>query len=209
LQKKKKKIVHIPHGDYFNNYPSNDFNIKEHYSIPQENNILLFIGQIRRYKNIELLMVAFENSKLSKENWTLLICGNGKLNAKTSKNTILDFNFIPNEKMNAYLEQSSLLVAPYNKKSVLNSGTLWLACSFAKPFILPVIGCVKDIPNKEEFLYIYDYENQNEHLKNLTDTLNKVNADALEAMGKKAYSFIQRNSWENNKEKWLGVYSNV
>jgi glycosyltransferase involved in cell wall biosynthesis len=209
LKKYEKKIVYIPHGDYFNNYPPSDFNVKKHYSIPQENNILFFIGKIRRYKNIELLISAFEKSKLSKENWTLLICGNGKLNLQTSENIILDFNFVPDGKMNAYLEQSSLLIAPYNKKSVLNSGTLWLACSFAKPFVLPAIGCVQDIPNKEEFLYIYDYANQNDHLKNLTDTLNMVNTSALKVMGKKAYSFIQQNSWENNKEKWLGVYSDV
>jgi len=204
LQKYEKKIIQVSHGDYFNNYPPSNFDIKEYYSIPQENNILLFIGQIRPYKNIELLIEAFRHSNLS--NWTLLICGGGKLNVQPTKNIILDFNFIPNEKMSAYLEQSSLLVAPYNKKSALNSGALWLACSFGKPFILPDIGCVKDILNRDEFLYIYDYENQGEHLKNLTDVLNKVNIGDLEAMGKSAYSFMQQNSWEGNKEKWWEIF---
>jgi glycosyltransferase involved in cell wall biosynthesis len=206
LQKYEKKIVCVSHGDYFNNYLRSDFNVKEHYSIPQENNILLFVGQIRSYKNINLLIGAFEKSKLSKGNWTLLICGEGKLNIQSSKNIILDFNFIPNEKIRAYLEQSSILIAPYNRKSALNSGTLWLACSFAKPFILPNIGCVKDISNREEFLYVYDYANQKEHLNNLTDTLNKVNPDVLEAMGTNAYKFILENSWEKNKEKWWGIF---
>jgi len=206
LQKYKKKIVCISHGDYFDNYPPGNFSIREYYSIPKENNILLFIGQIRPYKNIELLIDAFEKAELSKKNWTLLICGEGKLNAQSSKNIILDFNFISNEKMRAYLEQSSLLIAPYNKKSALNSGTLWLACSFAKPFILPDIGCVKNILNREEFLYVYDYANQEEHLENLTDILDKVNADGLETMGKKAHNFICQNSWEKNKKKWWGLF---
>jgi len=206
LQKYEKKIIYVPHGDYFNNYPSSNFDIKEYYSIPKENNILLFIGQIKPYKNIELLINAFESSKLSKENWTLLICGDGKLNVQPSKNIILDFNFIPNEKMRAYLEQSSLLIAPYNKKSALNSGTLWLACSFAKSFILPDIGCVKDILNREEFLYIYDYASQEEHLKNLTDTLDSINPEVLETMGKNAHNFICQNSWERNKERWQGIF---
>jgi glycosyltransferase involved in cell wall biosynthesis len=206
LQKYEKKTISVPHGDYFNNYPLSNFNIKEYYSIPQENNILLFIGQIRLYKNIELLIDAFKNSKLSKGNWTLLICGDGKLNIQSSKNVILDFNFIPDEKMRAYLEQSSLLIAPYNKKSSLNSGALWLACSFAKPFILPDIGCVRDIPNRDEFLYVYDYANRKEHLKNLTETLNKINPEILKTMGVKAYNFMQQNSWERNKERWLGIF---
>jgi len=206
LQKYEKKIIHIPHGDYFNNYPPSDFNIREYYSIPRENNILLFIGQIRPYKNIELLIEAFEMSNLSKKNWTLLICGDGKLNVQSSKNIILDFNFIPDCKIRAYLEQSSLLIAPYNKNSALNSGTLWLACSYAKSFILPDIGCVKDIANRDEFLYIYDYANQEEHLRNLTETLNKADPKSLETMGLNAYKFMQRNSWERNKEKWRGLF---
>lgn len=206
LQKYEKKIVCVPHGDYFNNYPLSDFNIRNYYSIPQENNILLFIGQIRPYKNIELLVTAFEKSKLSKQNWTLLICGKGELSIKTQNNVIMDFNFIPNDKVSAYLTQSSLLVAPYNKKSSLNSGTLWLACSFAKPFVLPNIGCVSDISNRDDFLYVYDYDNQEEHLKNLTDTLNKINPNNLEKMGKNAYSFMLQNSWENNKEKWWKLF---
>jgi len=206
LQKYERKIIYVPHGDYFNNYPSGIFDIREHYSIPKENNILLFIGQIRPYKNIKLLIDAFEKSKLPKRNWTLLICGEGKLNVKFSRNIIIDFTFIPKEKMRAYLEQSSLLIAPYNKKSALNSGALWLACSFAKTFILPDIGCVKDILNREEFLYVYDYANQEEHLKNLIDILDRINIDILETMGKKAHNFICQNSWERNKEKWWELF---
>ena len=62
--------------------------------------------------------------------------------------------------MEAYLKCADVLVAPYNKESSLNSGTLWMAMSYKKSMILPRIGCVKDIPNYNDLLYVYNYENK-------------------------------------------------
>jgi len=213
LQKYKKKIIYIPHGDYFNCYPQSNFNIFEYYSIPINHKILLFTGLIRPYKNIELLIESFDKSDMSKNNWNLLICGKivdsyyeteVRALIMDKKNIIVDFNFIPDDKMSSYLTQSSLLIAPYNKKSSLNSGTVWMAFSYSKTMILPNIGCVRDLPNKNSFLYVYDYETRDEHFDNLVKALNNVNKDSalLEEKGKVAYKVMETNSWENNKEKW-------
>jgi glycosyltransferase involved in cell wall biosynthesis len=216
LQEYKKKIIYVPHGDYFNCYPQSGFDIFKYYSIASHYKILLFMGRIMPYKNIELLIESFEKSDMPENNWKLLICGNLKINYNYYKtdiqkcilnkeNVIIDFNFIPDDKISSYLTQSNLLIAPYNKKSSLNSGALWLAFSYSKTMIMPNIGCVRDLPNRDDFLYVYDYETAEEHLDNLVKTLNKVNKDSdfLEEKGKMAHKVMEENSWENNKEKWL------
>jgi len=218
LQKYEKKIIYVPHGDYFNCYPQSHFDIFKYYSIASHYKILFFMGRIKPYKNIELLIESFEKSDMPKNNWKLLICGSIEINYNYYKadiqkhilnkeNVIIDFNFIPDDKISSYLTQSNLLIAPYNKKSSLNSGALWLAFSYSKTMILPNIGCIRDLPNRDGFLYVYDYETAEEHLDNLVKTLNKVNSDSefLEEKGKKAYKVMEENSWENNREKWKNL----
>ena len=181
---------------------------------------MLFIGQVKKYKNIELLIKTFKDSKLEKDGFILLICGKcsdkeykEELQKISNKNIFFDFNFIKDEEMEAYLRNSQIIVAPYNKKSSLNSGTLWMCMSYSKTMILPLIGCVKDIKNYDNLLYTYDYDDEREHYDALLECLLKVkldiNTDAniLDKKGIKSYEYIVKNqTWEAFKEKWINLY---
>ena len=215
------KIVYIPHGDYIGNYDGEDIDIRKKYDIPKNKKIMLFVGQIRKYKNIELLMKAFKNSKLEENEYILLICGN--CNDKSYKEDLIkisnnnsiyfDFNFIKDNEMKSYLKNADIVIAPYNKKSSLNSGTLWMSMSYSKTMVLPLIGCVKDINNYKDFLYVYDYNDEKEHYNALLNCLLKIkeeitnNPIVLKEKGKKAYEYIKSNqSWKSLKNKWIELY---
>ncbi len=214
------KIVYIPHGDYIGNYPDSDIDIYNKYHISTDKKIALFIWQVRKYKNIELLIKAFEESKLEDNNFVLLICWPCNdysyvwyLKKFWNKNIYFDFNFIKDSEMESYLRQSLIVVAPYNKISSLNSWTLWMALSYKKTMILPLIGCVKDIRNYEKFLYIYDYSKEEEHYGNLLQCLQKLKGDLLEdetvlkVKGEAWYQYIINNwSWKVQKENWINLY---
>ena len=218
LKKYQNKIVHIPHGDYIGCYPSSNINIRSKYNIPNNKKILLFIGQIKKYKNIEVLIDSFNKSKINKE-FVLLICGNcfdesykNELSGINYDNIIFDFNFIKDEEMSSYLREASLIIAPYDIESSLNSGTLWMAMSYKKTMILPLIGCVKDL-NYDELLYVYDYRNKNEHTNNLTNCLNKIyddfknDKDIFDKKGNKCFNYVKDNiTWNKNKKKWIDLY---
>lgn len=220
LQKYKDKIVYIPHGDYINNYEKSNVNIYERYKIGKDKKIMLFIGQVKKYKNIELLIKAFKDSKLEDSKFLLLICGkcNDKaykeeLEKLSNKNILFDFNFIKDEEMEAYLRSSQIVVAPYNKESSLNSGTLWMCMSYSKTMILPLIGCIKDIKNYDDFLYTYDYEDEKLHYDALLKCLLKVKLDIntepniLDNKGIQAYEYIVKNqTWKIFREKWGNLY---
>ncbi len=220
LQKYKEKVIYIPHGDYIDNYEKADIDIYERYNISKEKKIMLFIGQVRKYKNIELLINAFRNSKIENNNYILLICGNcpdeqykDEIKKISDSNIYFDFNFIKDEEIESYLEYSKILVAPYNKKSSLNSGTLWMAMSYRKTMMLPVIGCVKDIENYKDILYTYDYKDEDEHYNSLLDCFKRLQDDienndsTLNEKGEQCYKYIiEKQSWKANKEKWIDLY---
>ena len=64
------KVVHIPHGDYFGSYPDSDVDVRKRYGIAANVPIVLFLGAIRPYKHIEVLLEAFDFQDAA-----LLICG--------------------------------------------------------------------------------------------------------------------------------------
>ena len=215
------KTVLIPMCDYIGNYGSKGINIKERYEIDENKKIILFSGMIRKYKNIELLINAFTKSNLKESNFILLICGlctdeqYKKELEKISKipNVKFDFSFIEDEEMGDYLEQSEILISPYNKKSSLNSGALIMAMSYKRSFICPLIGTAKEIRDYDKILYTYDYENDDEHFEKLIDTLNKLEKDVrndeniLKEKGKLAYEYIKNNqTWQGRKMDWINLY---
>ena len=221
LMEYQNKIVYIPHGDYIGNYEGKDIDIFKKYNISNNKKILLFVGQVRKYKNIELLIKAFKNSELEENEYVLLICGKCSDNLYKEEltkiannvNIYFDFNFIKDNEIGSYLKKSEAIIVPYNKESSLNSGTLWMCMSYSKTMILPLIGCVKDIKNYKDILYTYDYKNEVEHYSALLECLKRIKQDVnkdkdiLNKKGKEAYEFILKNqTWEILREKWIDLY---
>lgn len=216
------KVVMIPHGDYIGNFGEGKVDLYKKYGIPQDKLIILFTGKIGPYKNIELLVKAFERSQNLDSRFVLLICGKCSdvkyysrllsLVHQDAKNIYFDFNFIPNDCLGDYLNQSAILVTPYSKDSALNSGTLWMAFSYGKTIICPRLGCVKDIANVEKFAYIYDYENDIEHLGHLIESFNQMmqdvflNVNVLAEKGKQALITMQGRTWKKNASLWIHLY---
>ena len=215
----KEKIICIPHGDYIGDYPKSDVNVFEKYGIPKEKKIILFIGVVDRYKNVDLLIKSFSNSGIAADGFVLLVCGAcseksymDQLVMDSSNNSAiyLDFNFVPVEMMDAYLRQCSLLVAPYDKESTLNSGTLWMAFSYAKVVICPKIGCVRSLVDAEKMMYCYDYDSEESHQESLKLTFKRAKDDLkkglLQGKGLLAFEYIKSQSWLSNRKLWRALY---
>ena len=220
LKKYQEKIVYIPHGDYIQSYKECQIDIYNRYNISADKKIILFIGNIRKYKNIELLINSFIESKIESDGYILLVCGNcgneeykKELIEMSSSNIYFDFSFIKDDEIEAYLRSADIVIAPYNKNSSINSGTLWMAMSYKKTMILPLIGGVKDINNYDDFLYVYNYKDEGQHYNELLKTMLKIKQDIekdkniLKIKGEKAYNYIANNqTWKIWKEKWIQLY---
>jgi len=210
------KVVYIPHGNYICNIKNYD--IKK----PNGKINFLFFGQIRPSKNIEILIEIFNTLQnvIADIVFELKIIGgcsdeySFKLNnllSKENKNISFEFKYIDNDELNAIIQKSDIAILPHNNRSSLNSGSIILAFSNKRTVIAPLIGTLEDI--KEDFYYSYDYNNQEEHKKALTDVIlkaiadYKMNPEIFNEKGEQAYRYMDKNNnWDIVKNGLLKVY---
>jgi beta-1,4-mannosyltransferase len=214
-----KKVVHIPHPYFIGVYGP----ILPSAALKPESPIkLVFVGAIKPYKNIELLIKLARKFPDSIE---ISIMGNP--NTQEYKNEIvqlsqglsnvhLKLEFIPDENLPEILSKSDLVILPYNLESSLNSGTVILAFSYQKTVICPKIGTINDFGKENSAIFSYKYTTSEEHFEKLTDRINlaielkKTNPLIFEEMGKKMFFLVQE---QNDKalacKKLVELYSKL
>lgn len=152
----------IPHGHYRTCYPPavSQLAAKQHLGLNAKKKVLLFIGMIKPYKNIDGLMQAFNDAYLG--NYQLVIAGKPdnadlreELEALKGANTRLFLRFIPDSELNVYMSAADVVILPY--KAILNSGALLLALSYNRPVIAPHMGAIIDIQKNLGLQWIYGY----------------------------------------------------
>lgn len=139
---------------------------------------ILFFGQIRPYKNIELLI------DVAKEfpNCKFIIAGkpqnNNYITNLTNRssglcNVKFILGFISDVELNNLMEQASVLVLPYHLESSLNSGAAMYAFSKGLNVIMPEIGTIAEL-NTKKYVFSYKYKNDNEHKKQLKKKISEA-----------------------------------
>ncbi len=148
------KIYKIPHPNYIGVYP-------EPYvrTTKTSDDILniLYVGQVNKYKNIDLLINAVNS--LNNNRIHLHIAGNCKdkvykdylTNTSENKNISFDFRFIPDNELVQIISKNDIVAIPYSLESSLNSGTIFLAFSYKKTVIAPMIGTLKEFSDRSFF----------------------------------------------------------
>lgn len=178
-EKIKGKIVHINHPNYLNIYDITKNDLKEDLNINGDELIILFFGQIKPYKNIELILDVANYFKEKKVKFVIAgKCSTPEYKSSLKKkivttNIIPLFRFISNEELLNLINTSDILLLPYNIESSLNSGTVLLAASLSKTVICPNIGTIKDL-NSYENIYAYDYNCYKEHKNSIISYINQL-----------------------------------
>lgn len=193
-----KKIVKIPHPNYIDFYKISN-------PIERESNGLkfLFIGLIKKYKNIDLLIDCF--NKINDNDVFLTIAGkctdeNFKNELKhriKNKNITLDFRYIPNEQMQSLIQSNDILILPYSLESSLNSGVIFLSFSLGRTVCSSYIGSLKEYGTQRDFFYKYTYLSNEEHKQTLSTTIKKIitdwkiDKDIFNKKGREAFEIVK------------------
>lgn len=143
IKKTVKKVV-VHHGLYSGYYENNisKGNARKIFSITEERKVCLFIGQVKPYKNVELLIDIF-NSKQMQDDFTLIIAGRFECeqyyqevkSRVISDNIIINNEFISNSELQNYFNVADVCVLPFT--DIFNSGSVLLSASFDTPVITP------------------------------------------------------------------------
>lgn len=153
----RKKIIVIPHGNYVK-YASTALTREEarkRLGIPLDSHVLLFFGQIKKVKGLDILLRAWKDIPTVIPNSFLLVAGKvWKDDLELYDNIIeqheirdslrLDIRYIPDEEASLYYAAADLIVLPYRK--IYQSGVLLMAMSHAKAVL------VSDLPGMTEIV---------------------------------------------------------
>lgn len=160
-----RKTRYIPHPNYIEAYSKNDKTLQKN---PEDKFRLLLIGNVRPYKNIEMIIELARNSRDKDICFTIM----GKCSDKNYEREIinlaseldnihLELKFVEDDQIDQIIRNQDALVLPYDIKSSINSGIVILAFSNARTVICPEIPMVDDF-NKEN-IYYYNYGSLKEH----------------------------------------------
>ncbi len=204
----RERILNVPHGAYDDEQVcEKDWKMAD--KIDPKKFTLMTFGNIVSYKNIPLLIRAYK--EVSDDSLQLVIAGNGKNEELISEieesikgtDIIFDKRFIPDEEMKSLFSKSDCVVLPYEKASMYNSGVAVMAFSKGLPIIVSNFGVIKEI-NDRDFVWAYDFENQEENLRKLKEEIisvsnfKKENPDKFEQVKIHAYEYAHNEiSWEN------------
>jgi glycosyltransferase involved in cell wall biosynthesis len=143
----------IPHGHYRDAYrpapPKKE--ARRELNLPPGAPVVLFVGRIRPYKNVERLVEAFQKMDAPKRAH-LVVAGNPadealrrriKAAAEGAERVRLALRFIPEARLPAYLAVADLVALPY--RDILHSGSALLALSFDRPVLVPGRGAMREL----------------------------------------------------------------
>ncbi|MEY8216234.1 MAG: glycosyltransferase family 4 protein [Colwellia sp.] len=204
----------IPHGNYI---PFLDKrhkgDAKRKLDLPDNKKVLLFFGQIKDVKGLEVLIEAFSKVKESNDDVVLLIAGKvwktdfSKYQSQInqlglSKNEVIThIKYIPDELVGDYYAAADLVVLPY--KRIYQSGVLLMAMSYGKAVVTSNLEPMLEIIDNEKNGFTFGSEDSASLAGALSAALNQDS----DIIGFEAYSLMKNEfSWEKIAEKHLEVY---
>ena len=119
-------------------------------------NIILFFGLIREYKGLDILLKSIPQIQREIDNFCVVVVGEcyddkNKYkriidSLKIHENVVLNFRFIPDDKVKVYFSAADVIALPY--RSATQSGITQIAFNFNRPVIVSDVGGLGEIvPN--------------------------------------------------------------
>ena len=186
------KLRYLPHPNYIGDYYSFSYPGTGFFEERKDDCFtFLFLGMIRRYKNIEVLVDAY-NAVKDKMKSRLIIAGKvvpnsylKSINEISKESDIIIYpHYVGSLELAAFLKMADVLVFPYDTRSSMNSGSIIMAFSYSRTAIVSDICMTEDFP--DNLLLKYHYKNEREHISNLADKMleaYKVGSDSLKKKG--------------------------
>ncbi|GAA0880452.1 hypothetical protein GCM10009119_34220 [Algoriphagus jejuensis] len=193
------KVVLIPHPNFIGTYgPIASPSEKQQSTLK-----LLFMGAVKPYKNLELLIRVcrqFEGVQLTIAGKPATEAYAHELQslATNAEQVQLKLGFVDDHQIPELIGDSDLLILPYDLRSSLNSGTVILAFSYARTVICPRIGTIDELAAGQSDVFAYSYVSESEHESKLRNALQKAleikqeNRLSLLQMGKKMQDLIRK-----------------
>lgn len=140
------------HGAYVGIYPNfvDRASARAELGLSQDEEVMLFLGQIRPYKGLDNLIEAFRTIASKRPRLRLVLAGTGSVDSlldgldPTLRDRIHIFNrFVGNMEIQLFMNAADFTVFPY--RNILTSGSLLLSLSFGVPTVVPGYGMIRAV----------------------------------------------------------------
>ena len=212
------KVLYIPHGNYIDAYgparadnSESQIRSREALGIPVNATVLLALGALRPYKQLEMLIDAVHNAGMqaSEEGAVhLVIAGKGipeyvqKLHTKVNDipNIQLMSQFVPDTEIPTYFAAADYALFAHGASS-LTSGAILLALSYGTPVITLPMHAAEVIKEGANGYVVQDTDALNELLKELPH-MTHLDRNAVKET-------VVEYSWESVGAQVRTVYSSL
>jgi glycosyltransferase involved in cell wall biosynthesis len=171
--------------------------------------VFAFIGGLRPNKGVENLIAAFKH--LEGDDVRLVIAGHPgeskqyieslREAAREDERICMHEHFVPDSQLQVYLNASDVVVLPFDR--ILTSGSAIMAMGFARPVIVPAMGCLPELITDGTGV-LYDPASPSGLLHALRRC--RELQSELPAMGRRAQSRVAQFTADEMAEKTLLAY---
>lgn len=201
----------IPHGSYIGLYGpvAERAASRAALGLPADGPVLLNIGTLRPYKHLESLIEAFAALPVASRG-TLLIAGGVKsavyaealqTQAASVPGVVLRPQHIPDKELPRYFAAVDAVVLPY--ASLLTSGVLLWALSYARPVVAPAFGPVLELVREGHEGWLFEPNDT----ASLCSALGRaLAAPDRERMGHNALAVAEQFDWPSIAAQTAQVY---
>ena len=162
LETGQREIVVVPHGSYIGAYSEgrSRSEVRSELGLPQDSFVFLCFGELRGYKEIELLLAAFSSALLPDAR--LVVAGNAKMPsvgsavraASANDSRILSMlGFVPEERVTELFHACDAAVLPRGDGGT--SGSLILALSMGLPVVAADVPTVRELTRDGEAGWLF------------------------------------------------------
>lgn len=200
----------IPHGayDFFTDY--------DYDRAPEEDNTVLFFGNVIREKGIDVLIEAIPMVKAEIPDVKLVVAGDGSLSKRSRQiidahpdNFEIKNHFVPNDEVGTLFSRAQLVALPYRPRggSKGHSGSLSTAFSFGKPVVASNAGDFPRLVDEAETGLVVPSDDPAELADAIVEVLG--DDDRRRELAENSARMAERLSWDNIAERHVDLYERV
>ncbi|MEI7801046.1 MAG: glycosyltransferase family 4 protein [Bacteroidota bacterium] len=213
----KSHIHKVPHGDtdFLFTADCSRQQAREKLNLPTDRQLILFFGQIKKVKGLDVLINAFAQLRNQNANAMLLVAGPvWKVEAeeffniireyKMEKDCVLRLEYIASELVPYYFRAANIVALPYRK--IYSSGVLIRSLDYASAIVASDLDVFKDIITNGENGILFASENATDLAEKMQHLLADENLqEKLSANAKRTAN--EKFSWKLIGEKVKAIYS--
>lgn len=213
------KIEVIPHGNYLHSLrplPA-QLEARESLGISKSVKVILFFGQIKDVKGLDLLLEALPTVLEAHPELLLVIAGKPwKSDFKDYEsriaslglgaNCITHIGYVPDEKVPVYYSAADLVVLPYRR--IYQSGVVLMAMSYGRAVLVSDLPGMTEIVTDGQNGLVFRQGDREDLAKKLISGISDY--PMLQALAKNGYDHVQRRfDWNLIGKRTRGLYESL